>query len=655
MQAGEPVLSIEPQQELRQQAEGVIDWLNAETPSNLRMTWEDAVEAQKEWHSEITRASRVTELTPEQAEGLVTIKEYADGYKWVDVQTEVCLKHEGTMMGHCVGQGGYTQGVKEGKTKIISLRDTKGLAHATIEGVSENPISITPELMDQNVNQLDLFDKAEALELSGMEVHQIKGKENKGVPAKYRDYVQDFLTTFQVHKFSTYGLSDLENSGLYKLRKGGYGTVEQVGKKMTTNPDSTSWWRVGNEKVELKDYNKELAAKWKMLDKGGRGMGEAIEQHAGVIDTISFGYNENRMKYQEHVKALFALGLKPGEQMYQEWGGLQRYGLAVGKDGKTVGEPQEVGEKIADIDSGTVYQTKEIAQHTYWLMHGDHIVSHFEVKQALQRAGQPESANTILVFDKSHGIPGGSMSKFLDEVQQFTGETVVKVQIQGRALDVDDITWKPGPNDEEVMERDDVKYYVDQTGHTEIVRAIDSHGHLLFIMDAERANFTPVMVSDPKVAGFYAIYLIDDMNVEIGEYDKYDSFARELLDETGWFKSDQYRNNDEWRVMDDDFPILYTMVEWDTDGENNTVRDKEEETMSTFWNETSLDGSGMENDYFAGQYDILYNNGTVEWEDEHHPDEEGDTRASTDYYADGNGDVDTVTHPISGGTMRVTR
>jgi len=58
-QAGEPIITVEPQQELRQQAGQVIDWLNAMTAENespnLRMTWEDAVEAQAEWHKDIAR------------------------------------------------------------------------------------------------------------------------------------------------------------------------------------------------------------------------------------------------------------------------------------------------------------------------------------------------------------------------------------------------------------------------------------------------------------------------------------------------------------------------------------------------------------------------------------------------------------------------
>jgi hypothetical protein len=658
MQAGEPVLSIEPQQELRQEVEGVVDWLNAESKADLRMTWEQAAEFQKEWHSEIKRASRVTELTPEEMEGLVTIKEYDNGFKWVDVQTEVCLKHEGTTMGHCVGQGGYTTGVKEGTTKIISLRDAKGLAHATIEGQAEHPITINPS----DPNQLDLFRQAGAQSMSDMTVHQIKGKENKGVVAKYRDYVQDFLTTFQIDKFTHYALSDLESSGLFKLRKGGYAPVDKVGKKMADVGDGTSWSRVSNELVELQDYSGELDAKWFLQDKGGRSMADAQEKVKGTIDSVSMPYGEDKKKYQEHVKALFGTGIKPGESMYSDHGGVHHYGLAIDTTG-TVDTPNKVGEEVANYDGGSIYATAGdmsslgLESPTYWLMQGDQIVSRFSTRNASQHAGQLDSSIVTLSFDKEYGIPRGSMVEFLDEIQKVIENDIERIQIQGRSIDIDDLTWKPGPSDEQVLEQDDVLYYADKRTNETHYRAIDSHGHILFTMVYQdgKGSFSPIMVSDPKVAGFYAIYLIEHLELDIGENRQYNSFAREFLNETDWFVSDQYRHNDEWRVMNDEFPIIYSVVAWDLEGESTFDREKEETTMSTFWSDTSLDSSGMEEDFFANMYDMLYNGGTAEWDEEHDTGDEEETRSSTNYYAESNGDVDTVTHPVSGGTMKVTR
>ncbi len=656
MQAGEPVLNIEPQQELRQEAEGVVDWLNAEPKADLRMTWEQASEAQKEWHSEIKRASRVTELTPEEMEGLVTIKEYDNGFKWVDVQTEVCLKHEGTTMGHCVGQGGYTAAVQEGTTKIISLRDAKGLAHATIEGQAEHPITIKP----QDANQLDLFKEVGAKSLVDMEVHQLKGKENKGVVAKYRDYILDFLTTFGIDKFTSYGLSDLENSGLFKLRKGGYAPVNKVGKKMADVGDGTSWSRVTNKEVELKDYSGELDAKWFLQDRSERGMASAQEKQQGTIDTLSIPYGENKQKYQDHVKALFGTGIKPGETMYSDHGGVHQYGLAIGTDG-SVDTPETVGKEVGKSEAGTIYATVGIdGKNTYWLMQGDQIVSRFHIKDL---RANPSDGAVSLTFDKDYGIPRGSMVEFLDEIRKVIGTPVSRVQIQGRNISVDDITWKPGPNDEHIMEQDDVLYYADERANETHYRAIDSHEQMLFSMVFKdgAGSFSPMMVSDTSVAGFYAVYLIDKLDLDIGDYEQYNSFARELLDETSWFKGERGYSSysrvgdDTWYYVDDNFPILFTIVEWDQEGNDSYLREKDETEMSTFWSETSLDGSGMENDYFAKEMDSLYNGGTVEWDDEHDTSDPEENRASSNYYAESNGDSDTVTHPVSGGSMSVAR
>ena len=298
-QAGEPVLFVEPQQELRQQAEGVIDYLNAMTAENnspnLRMTWEDAVEAQDQWHKDIARQSRVTELTAEQMEGIVTIMEFDDGYRWVDVQTEVCLRHEGTVMGHCVGQGGYTQGVSEGTTKILSLRDGNNNPHATIEGVSDNPIHIDKNML--NSTQADLFiDNALEQSFVDMSIRQIKGKENKPVVRKYRDYVLDFLTKFQIEKYGYGGTDDLENCGLFKLHDNGYTTIEEAGKEVAKLDDGTTWHRVNNDEVVLKDYSDYLAAKWFLFDKNGRALGNMVEKTVGTIYAINGIYYHQGLK-----------------------------------------------------------------------------------------------------------------------------------------------------------------------------------------------------------------------------------------------------------------------------------------------------------------------------------------------------------------------
>jgi hypothetical protein len=91
-------------------------------------------------------------------------------------------------MGHCVG--GYCPDVQEGRTRIFSLRDAKGMPHVTIE------VSPT-DLDDENPDYA---------------IHQIKGKGNAKPKKDYIPYVQDFVKSGKwVH------VDDLNNSELRKI------------------------------------------------------------------------------------------------------------------------------------------------------------------------------------------------------------------------------------------------------------------------------------------------------------------------------------------------------------------------------------------------------------------------------------------------------
>ena len=102
------------------------------------------------------------------------------------------LKNEGDQMGHCVG--GYCDEVASGKSRIFSLRDPKGAAHATIEAIPLNAIPGGTK-MDPN-----LFDIA-----------QIKGKQNGAVSDKYRLDIKNFLNS---QADNVKHVADLDNVGL---------------------------------------------------------------------------------------------------------------------------------------------------------------------------------------------------------------------------------------------------------------------------------------------------------------------------------------------------------------------------------------------------------------------------------------------------------
>lgn len=664
IQAGEPVIWVVPTDELNAQIQGVIDWLNAEPQNNLRMSWEDAVEAQAEWHDDMARASRVSKLTAEEMEGIVTIMEFPDGYKWVDVQTEVCLKHEGTLMGHCVGQGGYTQGVKEGTTKILSLRDANDNPHATIEGTSENPIIITPEMV--NSGQLDMFaDKAVEQSFIHLTINQIKGKQNKPVVRKYRDYVQTFLTKFQITDFTGWGgLTDLEGSGLFKRRDGGFVTVEDAGEQMAKMDDGSVWERVSDKEVELSDYSGKLAAKWSLFDSAGRSIGTMTERDVGVIYSIS-GIEDAR--YKEHIKKVFDAGAKPNEVLYTSfYNSLEKVGLGV-NNGK-VGEPQDIGVKKGSTSSGVIYATEQ-AQHpgdVYWLIDNGKIQSRFRINES-------DAVKYIMILDDNRGLPKGSMPKFLKQVEaMFPDVHIGAIQIGNSSILADEIEWKDHQGDAElILEEDGVKFYSrgESISGAKWYDGVDAHGHHIFNMSIGDSQFKTRYVKNKSVAGFYAIYLLEHLEQEgeeedIGDKGNYSSFAREFLNETWWFQSDYVRGRtplshraNVWQVMDEDYPIKLTVTHYYDDDTEENVIDEEETTMKQYWAETQLWDSGMEEDYFASEYDRIYAGQRIGWDDERdgYGDEEGDgpTLTLEETIAEGIGDDNTVTHPVSGGSVSV--
>jgi hypothetical protein len=169
-----------------------------------------------------------------------------EGYKAL----EDALKYEGDTMGHCVG--GYCPDVASGRSRIYSLRDSKGEPHVTVEvqPVDKHPIgygmsggksfpddfryesgSISPEqhqqiyqrakqlfnpelASDLSSHRMDVFQQAanEVIGKPADQIIQIKGKQNLRPIEKYDPYTQDFLKSGNWS--DTVG--DFENTGLYK-------------------------------------------------------------------------------------------------------------------------------------------------------------------------------------------------------------------------------------------------------------------------------------------------------------------------------------------------------------------------------------------------------------------------------------------------------
>ena len=112
------------------------DYLLTRNPNDIKnMGVADAIAKSKQWHAQMEAARRdPSKFSPKVLfEGTKEVLPVGEGYKWVDVKTPDALSLEGNIMGHCVGGSNYCNAVSKETTKIISLRDKKGVPHVTIE------------------------------------------------------------------------------------------------------------------------------------------------------------------------------------------------------------------------------------------------------------------------------------------------------------------------------------------------------------------------------------------------------------------------------------------------------------------------------------------------------------------------------------------
>ena len=176
---GDEVFVVEMPKYFTDQIQHVIDYLKSpEAPTDLtRLTVPDAIKKSEMWLKDLLKKTKGKTASGD----VEVIKEYPDGFYWLNLKDQAALDYEGDKMGHCVA--GYCGDLKRG-TQIISLRDSKDEPHCTIE-------------------------------LRGDYVQQIKGKGNKPVIDKYRQYVKNLLDTEL--KDIEVETGELNNIGLIKL------------------------------------------------------------------------------------------------------------------------------------------------------------------------------------------------------------------------------------------------------------------------------------------------------------------------------------------------------------------------------------------------------------------------------------------------------
>ena len=153
--------------ENEQEIEHIIDFLCSDkAPKRLqKMSYGEANASAKKW----LKALGKKKVETEKRGATKVVKQWQDGFKFVQLITKKAYEREGTLMKHCVGS--YF-----GKDdEIYSLRDAKNMPHCTISNSSQ----------------------------------QIKGKGNGSIHPKYVKYVVEFLEHLGVEVRDT----EMENLG----------------------------------------------------------------------------------------------------------------------------------------------------------------------------------------------------------------------------------------------------------------------------------------------------------------------------------------------------------------------------------------------------------------------------------------------------------
>jgi hypothetical protein len=168
---GEPIYAITGGTSRMLPTDEIRDYLFTRTPAEIKnMGVVDVAAKSREWHRRMEAARKNPEKfsSKELFQGTDPVLDM-NKYKWVDVKTPDALSLEGNIMGHCVGGSNYCNAVSKETTKIVSLRDKKGIPHVTIQ------LDKTPEGFTR--------------------VAQIKGTANNS-PEKYFNEVNAFLDDY---------------------------------------------------------------------------------------------------------------------------------------------------------------------------------------------------------------------------------------------------------------------------------------------------------------------------------------------------------------------------------------------------------------------------------------------------------------------------
>ena len=146
-----------------------IDYLKT---SNEWDSYEKALHAARKWHELLAKKAAQKkhdeEIHRKSLAGTKSVMKFDGGMEIVQLTTVEALDFESEYMGHCVGDNSFDNGLNRNLLTIYSLRDKKGMPHATIE-VAYNK------------------------KTGRYGVWQCRGRADRVPNEKYRKYIQTFV------------------------------------------------------------------------------------------------------------------------------------------------------------------------------------------------------------------------------------------------------------------------------------------------------------------------------------------------------------------------------------------------------------------------------------------------------------------------------
>lgn len=111
----------------------IVDWASETKADIFQFDYESAYQAQADWHEDMRRSYQIEKMDIPDIDENRIIFRFSDKEHFLYLLNADDLKHEGAVMGHCVGGNTYKSKVKNKFSLIFSIRDKNNMPHVTIE------------------------------------------------------------------------------------------------------------------------------------------------------------------------------------------------------------------------------------------------------------------------------------------------------------------------------------------------------------------------------------------------------------------------------------------------------------------------------------------------------------------------------------------